>query len=122
MQAIGIVSPRKFPDDSFSASSSKVGYGAYNARLNGNGAWLPSSDVYDRDFLQINLGSEVYICAVATQGDPAGDHWTTKYKIMLSFDSSNWETYNENGKEKVCNNVYMTVTPIETRLSVQSCM
>ena len=90
-------------DGVFSAASSRVDDGPQKCRLNGNGAWLPSTKRNARDFLQINLGYEFYICATATQGNPTADQWTTKYKIYTSLDNINWTTYKENGTEKVCN-------------------
>ncbi|XP_068675484.1 neogenin-like [Montipora foliosa] len=90
-----------FLDDVYSASSFRFGYGPEKCRLNGNGAWLPSTKRNASDFLQINLGYEFYICATATQGNPTADQWTTKYKIYTSLDNMNWTTYKENGTEKV---------------------
>ena len=93
----------EFPSDSFSASSSRFSYGPDMARLNGNSAWFSSTDSSIDDYLQINLYYEFIICAVATQGSPSYDNWTTKYKLILSLNNRNWITYKENGTEKVCN-------------------
>ncbi|XP_068727789.1 uncharacterized protein [Montipora capricornis] len=101
IQAISWFTIGRFSDDVYSASSSRFGYGPEKCRLNGNGAWLPSTKRNARDFLQINLGYEFYICATATQGNPTADQWTTKYKISTSLDNINWTTYKENGTEKV---------------------
>ncbi|XP_068728042.1 neogenin-like [Montipora capricornis] len=84
-------------DDLYSASSSRVGYGPEDCR----GAWLPSTKINVSDFLQINLGYKFYICAIATQGKPTYDQWTTKYMIHSSLDNITWMTYKENGTEKV---------------------
>ncbi|XP_068675665.1 cell adhesion molecule DSCAML1-like [Montipora foliosa] len=84
-------------DDVNSLSSPKVGWAPQECR----GAWLPSTERNVSDFLQINLGYEFYICAVATQGKPAADQWTTKYMIHTSLDNVTWMTYKENGTEKV---------------------
>ena len=73
------------------------------ARLNGNGAWFPSTDSSMDDYLQINLYYEFIICAVATQGNSRTDQWTTKYKLILSLNNQNWMSYKENGTDKVCN-------------------
>ncbi|XP_068726719.1 uncharacterized protein [Montipora capricornis] len=101
IQAISWFTIGRFSDDVYSASSSRFGYGPEKCRLNGNGAWLPSTKRNASDFLQINLGYEFYICATATQGNPTADQWTTKYKIYTSLDNINWTTYKENGTEKV---------------------
>ena len=102
MQALGLASSHLFPDNSFSASSSRNGNEAFKSRLNGLGAWSPSNDGNANDYLQINLQYEFFICAVATQGNPNADHWTKKYKLLLSLNKRNWVTYQqENGTDKV---------------------
>ena len=89
-----------FPDNSFSASSTSGGNIASQGRLNGPGAWSPSNDNND-DYLQIDLKNEYFICAVATQGKPNADHWTTKYKLLLSINNQDWVIHQEDGCE-VC--------------------
>ena len=104
IQAVGVASHREVPSDRFSASSWRSGYEPSDARLNGNGAWSPRTDsdaIYE--YLQIDLKYVFFICAVATQGNPVADQWTTKYQLLLSLDNSIWITYKENGTEKVCN-------------------
>ena len=102
MQALGLASSRLFPDSSFSASSSRNGNEAFKGRLNGVGAWSPSHDDNADDYLQINLQYEFFICAVATQGKPNADHWTKKYKLLLSLNERDWVTYQqESGIDKV---------------------
>ena len=108
VQALGLASRYAFPNSSFSASSSRAGSEASKGRLNGNGAWSPSTDNDNNDFLQINVQYEFFICAVATQGNPDADHWTTKYKLLLSMNSTDWFTYQENGTDKVCLTYYYT--------------
>ena len=93
------------PDSSFSATS-EYGprYEAFNGRLNGTHAWAPSGNNNPNDYLQIDLGYEFIICAVATQGNakvPGANEWTTKYKIQLSLDGTIFVTYKENNVEKV---------------------
>ena len=104
IQAVGVASHREVPSDRFSASSWRSGYEPSEARLNGNGAWSPRTDsdaIYE--YLQIDLKYVFFICAVATQGNPIADQWTTKYQLLLSLDNTNWVTYKENGITKVCN-------------------
>ena len=105
MPAIGVASRDTVPDSSFSASSefSSNIYKASNGRLNGHFAWIPS-DNSNVDYLQIDLGYEFIICAVATQGNgkvPGSYEWTTKYKIQLSLDGTTFVTYQENNVDKV---------------------
>ena len=102
MQALGLASSHLFPDSSFSASTSRNGNEASKGRLNGVGAWSPSTDGNANDYLQINLQYEFFICAVATQGNPNADHWTKKYKLLLSLNDRYWVTYQkESGTDKV---------------------
>ena len=79
MQAIGVASKDTVPDSSFSASSEFSNtFKASNGRLNGTSAWAPSGNNNATDYLQIDLGYEFTICAVATQGSGKGAlEWTT---------------------------------------------
>ena len=102
MQAIGVTSKDAFPDSSFSASSSSSDNEASKGRIYGGGAWSPSNNDNASDYLEIDLLYEFVICAVATQGRSSNDdHWTTKYKLQLSYDGSNWVIYRENNTDKV---------------------
>ena len=102
MQALGLASSRLFPDSSFSAWSSANGSEAFKGRLNGVRAWSPSTDGNASDYLQVNLQYEFFICAIATQGSPTADHWTTMYKFLLSLNGSDWVTYQQkSGVDKV---------------------
>ena len=104
MQAIGVASSDAFTDDCFSASSTRGNNKAFKGRLNGDGAWLPSNKNDADDYLQIDLLYEFVICAVATQGNPSADHWTTKYKLQFALIdlANNWLSYQENSIDKVC--------------------
>ena len=88
-------------DQRFSASSSLSGRSPSNGRLNGSNAWIPATDNNNDDFLQIDLGSLLFVCGVATQGNPNNDHWTNTYKIETSLDNVLWTFYSEGGSEKV---------------------
>ena len=101
IQALGVSSKDAFPDNRFSASSSSNSNEASKGRLNGVGAWSPSSNNNSTDYLQINLQYEFFICAVATQGKSTADDWTTKYKLRLSLNNIDWVTYKENSTDKV---------------------
>ena len=105
MGAIGLASRDTVPDSSFSATSEYSNiYKAYNGRLNGSMAWIPRSNNNPNDYLEIDLGYEFIICAVATQGNgksPGPNEWTTNYKIQLSLDGTIFVTYKENNVEKV---------------------
>ncbi|KAL9950681.1 hypothetical protein ACROYT_G043216 [Oculina patagonica] len=103
IQGLGVASSDAFPNSRLTASSYSSGNGAGKGRLNGIGAWSPSTDGNANDYLQIELQYEFIICAVATQGKSTADHWTTKYKLQLSLidDVNNWSTYKENNVVKV---------------------
>jgi hypothetical protein len=100
---VGLSYSSMIPDHRFTASSSYGGgYIPSNARLiTSNGAWgaLTSSG---GDWLQIDLGSVVYACAVATQGGGAfSGEYTRRYKIRVSLDNVNWDYYQDNNIDKV---------------------
>ena len=100
-QALGIASSSAIFDNSFTASSTHSGYQPSKARLNGAGAWAPSTNS-GADFLQIDLRAVHFICAVATQGNPTADEWTKNYKIKMSVNKVDWSEYKEGNSEKVC--------------------
>ena len=112
IQAIGLASSDAIPDNSFSASTHRSGNEASKGRLNGNGAWSPSGNSDDNDYLQIDLKDQFFICAVATQGSSA-NHWTKKYKLRYSLDNSTWFTYRENDTDKVCLDTRKLTTQLE---------
>ena len=101
IQAIGVASRDAFPDSSFSASSSKKGNEASKGRLYGDRAWLPRKNNDAEPYLEIDLLYEFVICAVATQGNPNADHWTTKYEVKFSYCGASWVIYQENNVKKV---------------------
>ncbi|XP_067028426.1 receptor-type tyrosine-protein phosphatase S-like isoform X2 [Acropora muricata] len=105
MQAVGITSNLAIANHRLSATSSRVGFEAYNGRLHGIRAWSPIDDTKLGDFLQVDLQYEFFICAVATQGYPltSTSFWTTKYKFSFSVNGKDWLTYKENGKDKIFN-------------------
>ena len=102
MQAVGITSDKTIPIGRLSATSLRSGYEPDKGRLHGDGAWSPRNRDDANDYLKIDLQFDFFICAVATQGHPSSDLWTTKYKLLFSVDDRNWLTYKEKGKDKVC--------------------
>ena len=69
--------------------------------MNGASAWIPNSTNNNNDYLQIDLGSVYFVCAVATQGNPSAGDWTKTYKIETSLDNVKWKMYQENNVVKV---------------------
>jgi hypothetical protein len=92
------------PDDRFTASSSyNNDYKPSHGRLStSNKGWKPKTSS-GGDWLQIDLGSVTYACAVATQGINTSQsaEWVTRYKIRVSLDNVNWNYYQENKIDKV---------------------
>ena len=102
MNPVGVSDSSHIYNQRFSASSSLGSSPAFNGRLNGGSAWIPSSNNNNSDYLQIDLGSVYVVCAVATQGNPSADDWTKTYKIRTSLDNVNWQWYQESNTVKVC--------------------
>jgi hypothetical protein len=101
--SVGLSNPSVIPDHRFTASSFydnryKPNYGRL---VTSSYAWTPKT-TSGGDWLQIDLGSVVYACAVATQG---GGTFTpervTSYKIRVSLDDVNWNYHQENNSDKV---------------------
>ena len=85
-------------------SPSSNPYYPYLGRLNGvrgRGGWCSKTTSDRTDYLQIDMGAVHSVCAVATQGPEKDNVWTRSYKLHLSLDGVNWNTYKENNAEKV---------------------
>lgn len=93
------------PDARMTASTStktKNEY-PYYGRLHetrGHGVWCPATTSDKTDFLQVDMGTEHSVCAVATRGHEWGAR-VTSYKLRLSADGVIWITYREINIEKV---------------------
>ncbi|XP_028513073.1 uncharacterized protein LOC110232869 [Exaiptasia diaphana] len=101
--SIGIPSATIVPDHRFTASSYYSNhYVPSNARLRKNAAWEPANDKIAGSWLHIDLGSVVFICAVATQGNGhSANEYVKKYKLRTSIDNINWKYYQENNVDKI---------------------
>lgn len=102
---LGVVNTSKIPDDKMTASTfySKYYY-PYYGRLNGSrghGAWCTKTVTDRTDYLQVDMGNEYSVCAVATQGLKDSRTGTTSYKLCFSSNAITWNTYNENNVERV---------------------
>ena len=75
-------------------------YGRLHGRR-GRGAWCPKTTDNRGDYLQIDMGAQRTVCAVATQGRARYGEWTKRYKLSLSRDGVNWLFYQEDNKTKV---------------------
>jgi len=64
------------------------------ARLHGNGSWMPL--VQDANqFLQIHFKDETNVSAIAVQGHPTYEYWVTKYSLSFSLDGKAWDELSE---------------------------
>ncbi|RMX38268.1 hypothetical protein pdam_00003319 [Pocillopora damicornis] len=92
------------PDSALKASTFySTYYHPYHGRLNetrGRGAWCPQTKSDRTDYLQVDMGAELSVCAVATQGALIPSEWITSYKLVLSADGVTWKTYKESNVEK----------------------
>ena len=105
---VGVADNNTIPDARMTASSvflmSDDFYASYLGRLKetrGRGAWCPKTKFNRTDYLQVDMGSVLSVCAVATQGEVRFLEWTTSYKLRLSIDGLTWNTYEETNKTKV---------------------
>ena len=64
------------------------------ARLHGNGAWMPLVQNANQ-FLQIYFKDETNVSAVAVQGHPNDEYWVTNYKLSFSLDGKAWNELSE---------------------------
>ncbi|KXJ07058.1 Lactadherin [Exaiptasia diaphana] len=105
--SIGIEARGIIPDSSFTASSTyDYRYKPYFARIGdtrGHG-WDqgdPQNDNYQ--YLQIDLGFDYFVCAIATKAGRIGGwgEYVKTYKITMSNDKQKWTPYKEDGRDKV---------------------
>lgn len=87
-------------------ASSQYGTGFQPAygRLNGDrgDGWCAKEAGRNDDWLQVDLGKTIEVCALATQGDRNGNEWTTAFKLSYSTDGNTWTPYKDaNGAEVV---------------------
>ena len=76
----------------------------YYGRLHENrgyGGWCPRTVIDRTDYLQVDVGAMLSVCAVATQGEMINNEWTTNYKLQLSADGVTWNAYEETSTAKV---------------------
>ena len=76
----------------------------YYGRLHENrgyGGWCPKTETDRTDYLQVDMGAMLSVCAVATQGQKMFYFWTTSYELQLSTDGVTWNAYEETSTAKV---------------------
>ena len=104
-KSVGVADRNRIPDARMTASGfHSVRYYPFYGRLQGNrgsGAWCTKTSSDRTDYLQVDLGTVLDVCALATQGNQKGGQRTTTYKVHMSTDGINWNTYKEQSIEKV---------------------
>ena len=101
---VGISDTSIISDSQLTASSwHGIRFQAAYGRLNGNrgDGWCAKEAKRTDDWLQVDLGKTVQVCAVATQGDINGNEWTTDFKLSYSFDENTWTTYKDSNNTGV---------------------
>jgi len=106
--SIGVSYATLMPDHRFTASSIHPNdngreFLPKHARLRGDKNWEAANRENRNEWLQIDLGSIVYVCAVSTQGSASDNAYTKYFKLAMSLDNSEsiWTYYQENGEDKV---------------------
>ena len=104
-KSVRVADRNRIPDARVTASSfHSTGYDPYYGRLQGNrgrGAWCAKTSSAGTEYLQVDLGTVLDVCALATQGNQKEGQRTTTYKVHMSTDGINWNTYKEQSIEKV---------------------
>ena len=101
---VGISDQGKIPDNQMSASSQfGTGYQAAYGRLNGDrgDGWCAKEAGRNDDWLQVDLGQMIEVCALATQGDRNGNEWATAFKLSYSTDGNSWTPYKDANSAEV---------------------
>ena len=80
-----------------------TGYQAAYGRLSGDrgDGWCAKEAARNDDWLQVDLGQMIEVCALATQGDRNGNEWTTAFKLSYSTDGKSWTPYKDANSTEV---------------------
>ena len=88
-------------DAQITASTHWSGYPPKYARLHftGGAGWGPASGKTDtHQFLQVDLGKEMEVTGIKTQGCHGGGYWVRSYTVSYGNDGTHFQNYE---KEKV---------------------
>ena len=85
------------------SSEYNTGYQAAYGRLNGDrgDGWCAKEAAKNDDWLQVDLGKTMELCALTTQGDRNGNEWVTAFKLSYSTDGNNWTPYKDANSAEV---------------------
>ena len=82
----------KIADSQISSSSAYPGLEAVRGRLKGVSSW--SARVLNKDqWVQIDLGRDEVVTAIATQGRANANQWVKSYSLSYSLDGENFASY-----------------------------
>ena len=82
----------KIADSQISSSSAYPGLEAVRGRLKGASSW--SARVLNKDqWVQIDLGRNEVVTAIATQGRANANQWVKSYSVSYSLDGENFLSY-----------------------------
>ncbi|XP_031562135.1 uncharacterized protein LOC116297953 [Actinia tenebrosa] len=120
--SLGLQAGGPIPDDKFASSSYKEYYGLKlftpnQGRLKGGSAWCARANDVSSEYLEIDLGSLHGVRKIATQGNEIFSEWVKTYIVKYSLDKVTWQTYSENGVEKVFTGNTDKNTIVENTLS-----
>ena len=89
-----------------------TGYQAAYGRLNGDrgDGWCAKEAGRNDDWLQVDLGKAILVCALATQGDRNGNEWVTAFKLSYSSNAQIWTRYNDANDAEVVRTVFSLIT------------
>ena len=91
---------------SITASSEENDTPAKNGRLNYSAGKSWCAGTQDNNpYIQIDLGTNFVLCAVATQGNSQAEEWVETYRLQTSNDGMNWTDYKEEGEVRVCDEI-----------------
>ncbi|KAL9962023.1 hypothetical protein ACROYT_G031082 [Oculina patagonica] len=97
---IGVADNNIIPDDNITSSTVYHSYYPYEGRLNGDTGWCPETENDRDDFIQVDMGKERSVCAVATQGKKTRS-FVKSYKLSFSTDGANWNMCKEQNVDKI---------------------
>ena len=82
----------KIADSQISSSSAYPGLEAVRGRLKGASSWSAAA-LNKNQWVQIDLGQDEVVTAIATQGRANADQWVKSYSVSYSLDGENFVTY-----------------------------
>ncbi|XP_013397759.1 uncharacterized protein LOC106164412 [Lingula anatina] len=92
----GLVSGPIYSANSALTASSKIdnNHQPFNARLNSNTGWSPSSSA-DTEYIQINFNRNYRVRGIVTQGRKDVNAWASSFRLQFTEDGKTWQFYQE---------------------------